>query len=294
MNNIAVDFHMHSTASDGALAPEELAYLLHELGILYAALTDHDTMFWVERMMSSLKTIGSKLELFPWVEITTHYKQKTLHLLAYGMDSENTELADFLTRQKDARRDRAVQIMERLNTLLENERKKVIPIEEILALETEWPITRPDIARYLIENKYVKTHQEAFDRWLIQCDVPLQTTNIFDTTRFVRDIWWVPILAHAFAPWISLNSLTKEVSEQFRILMELKASWLQWVETYYQGHEFDTGLDWISSNIAIADSLKLTTTGGSDFHGGGKWAAPLPWITMPERRVDGFLELLHR
>jgi len=192
MKNIAVDFHMHSTTSDGALTPEELAYLLHELGIVYAALTDHDTMLWVERMIAFLKSIGSKLELFPWVEITTHYKQKTLHLLAYGMDSKNTELADFLTRQKDARRDRAVQIIEGLNTLIMSESKlPTVPIQEILALETEWPITRPDIAKYLLQKWwYGDDFQDIFNKWLIRCDVPLQTSNIFDTTRFVRDIWW--------------------------------------------------------------------------------------------------------
>ncbi len=293
MDLIKADLHMHSrTGSDGALYAQELAYLLHELWLEYASLTDHDSVLWVELIREFLLQIGSNVKIIPWLEITTHYNQKTLHLLAYGIDPNSTELTDFLVRQKNARRDRAVQIVERLNVMLKNEWLRSIPLEDILALEWEWPITRPDIANYLLENGYVQNFQDAFTRWLVQCDVQLQSMDIYDTTRFVYELWWTPIIAHTFAPWISLNTVARDMSERVRLLMELKANWLQWVEVYYQWHENDPT---VSEKIALADSLWLLVTGGSDFHGGDKWAAPLPWWTeIPRWRFMRLLEWIMR
>ena len=37
------DLHLHSTASDGTLAPDELIALAAELGFTHLALTDHDS-----------------------------------------------------------------------------------------------------------------------------------------------------------------------------------------------------------------------------------------------------------
>ena len=39
-----VDFHCHSTASDGELPPAALLRLLAEDGVHLAAITDHDTL----------------------------------------------------------------------------------------------------------------------------------------------------------------------------------------------------------------------------------------------------------
>ena len=38
------DLHLHSTASDGTLAPDELIALAAELGFTHLALTDHDSV----------------------------------------------------------------------------------------------------------------------------------------------------------------------------------------------------------------------------------------------------------
>ena len=38
------DLHLHSTASDGTLEPDELVALAAEMGFTYLALTDHDSV----------------------------------------------------------------------------------------------------------------------------------------------------------------------------------------------------------------------------------------------------------
>ena len=39
-----IDFHLHTTASDGQYTPAEIVYLAHKLGIEKIAITDHDTL----------------------------------------------------------------------------------------------------------------------------------------------------------------------------------------------------------------------------------------------------------
>ncbi len=43
-HDISVDLHMHSTASDGALSPQDLVRHAHANGVQMMALTDHDTV----------------------------------------------------------------------------------------------------------------------------------------------------------------------------------------------------------------------------------------------------------
>jgi len=49
-----VDFHTHSTFSDGSLEPERLAVWLASRGARYAALTDHDTIAGCARFRAAL------------------------------------------------------------------------------------------------------------------------------------------------------------------------------------------------------------------------------------------------
>ncbi len=42
---IKIDFHTHSTSSDGLMSPKEVVERAYQNGVKYLALTDHDTVF---------------------------------------------------------------------------------------------------------------------------------------------------------------------------------------------------------------------------------------------------------
>ncbi|MBP9779192.1 PHP domain-containing protein [Candidatus Gracilibacteria bacterium] len=285
------DFHMHSTYSDGTLTVSQLFEVLNDIGVDYFSITDHDTIGSCKEL-SQLN--GNKGAIgIPGIEITTHYQGKILHLLAYGFDSGNSEFLQFLDQQRFARRERAVNIVAMLNQDLENEGKIPIPIDEILKLEIEGPITRPDIANYLINIGYAVSFQEAFDKWLKKYDLPLVTSDITKSIEIVREIGGVAVLAHAFAPRVSLQAITQDTTRQVEILLELKKAGLQGLEIYFSNYEKDTN-GRISNNINKADGLNLLVTGGSDFHGGGKTNSTLPGILIPHHRVQKFLDEVYK
>lgn len=281
MDSINVDFHSHSTFSDGAFTPQELCNLMNDAWVKILSITDHDSMW------AFMQSIETNISILPWIEITTHYSWKTLHVLAYGLNPNSHDVNTFLQRQRISRRERAMRITDLLNHDLENEWFMTIPHDVILWLEIEWPITRPDIAKYLMSIGYISSFHEAFDRWLGKYDVPVESWSINEVLSIVNDNRWKTILAHPFAPHVSLKTITSDVSYQIELLLEFRKQGLH-------------GIEWFISDISnnthghIVEQLHwdnwFLVTGWSDFHGGNKTTVLLPGISMPKNYVDEFVD----
>ncbi|MFW6437989.1 MAG: PHP domain-containing protein, partial [Armatimonadota bacterium] len=80
--SIRVDFHCHTSFSDGALTPRELAEALIADGVRYAAVTDHDTLSGQDAFHRAASRRG--IGYVTGVEITTQYEGREAHLVAYG------------------------------------------------------------------------------------------------------------------------------------------------------------------------------------------------------------------
>ena len=52
------DLHLHSTASDGTLEPDELVALAAEMGFTHLALTDHDSVEGISRAQDAARDCG--------------------------------------------------------------------------------------------------------------------------------------------------------------------------------------------------------------------------------------------
>ncbi len=85
-----VNLHCHSVFSDGELTPEALAERLASAGVVYAALTDHDSIEGLARFHTALKR--RNIGFLAGVEISTQYRGREIHLLAYGFDVHHKEL----------------------------------------------------------------------------------------------------------------------------------------------------------------------------------------------------------
>ena len=98
---IRVDFHCHSSLSDGALAPEALADLLANAGMAHAALADHDTLDGLDPFRKRLASRG--VGFLTGVEITVQWRGREAHLLAYGIDPDHAELRATLAAIRQSR-----------------------------------------------------------------------------------------------------------------------------------------------------------------------------------------------
>ena len=78
------DFHMHSTCSDGNLAPSELVRYAKKRNVDIIALTDHNNCDGLDEAIEEGKKIG--VIVAPGVELSTKYKENRVHVLGYFKD----------------------------------------------------------------------------------------------------------------------------------------------------------------------------------------------------------------
>ena len=82
-----VDYHTHSTASDGSLPPAELAALAGKRGVAAIALTDHDTVAGVKDFLAEGKKYPDT-EFIPGVELSSLYGSREIHITGLYVDTE--------------------------------------------------------------------------------------------------------------------------------------------------------------------------------------------------------------
>ena len=77
------DLHLHSTASDGVYAPEELVRRAAQAGFDTLALTDHDSVAGIAQAREAAQALH--VRLIAGVELSCG-AQKEIHVLGYGVD----------------------------------------------------------------------------------------------------------------------------------------------------------------------------------------------------------------
>lgn len=122
------DFHVHSTASDGALTPEELVLFAKKRNLDIIALTDHNTIAGTGKAVEYGNINGVKV--IPGLELSTRYKGIRIHILGYfNYDIYNNEL--FIDTINNIKKGNISYIKKRFRDILTLDRgSKKISIEE--------------------------------------------------------------------------------------------------------------------------------------------------------------------
>jgi 3',5'-nucleoside bisphosphate phosphatase len=153
---VRVDFHQHTTVSDGVWTPEALFAYLRDTGIEVFSVTDHDTM--------DAYPVAADLaeRVIPGMEVDTKCDGATAHLLVFGITDPRAPLLERLRVQRDARRERMLEMLLRLRGAgLE------VTMADVLAQAgSAASLGRPHLARALVRLGVVPDVQAAFDRYL--------------------------------------------------------------------------------------------------------------------------------
>jgi len=122
---------------------------------------------------------------------------------------------------------------------------------------------RPHIADYLVRKGIVRTRQEAFDKYLVKCDVPKYPLYIEEASRLVRNAGGKLVLAHPNDPHgTSLVTLTKSLPKQTEIIEESMMPYIDGVECWHSRNDVQT----TDHYVKFAKKHGLIMTGGSDCH----------------------------
>jgi len=156
---IEVDLHLHSNYSDGKYSIPKVIELAIDKGLKVISITDHDTIDGVQE--ASFLAEAKGIQNIPGVEVSSEIEGQEIHILAYFIDINNSDLKVYLQKFKEERLKRAERILSKLKKLGVN-----LTIEEVLQFSESKPITRPHIAFALIKKKIVKSYYEAFQKYL--------------------------------------------------------------------------------------------------------------------------------
>lgn len=241
-----VDLHMHSTASDGARTPEEVAAAAHAAGLAAIALTDHDTVAGVNPARAAGARLG--LRVITGVELSAEDEAREIHIL--GLHLERLELIEVaMTEFRATRIDRARRMVEELNRL-------GIPVttESVFAQAGGGAVGRPHVARAVVAGGWAADPREVFDRWLGNgkpANVPKQRLDVSDAIRLIHDAGGLAIVAH---PGVDCNRTRIE---------RLVSLGLDGLEVRHPSHSADE----TRRLGAMVEHFRLVPSGGSDWHG---------------------------
>ncbi len=248
-----IDLHVHSRFSDGLCTPEALVERASETALSALALTDHDTLAGVPRFLAAAAAAG--LRAVSGLELSVDYGETTVHLLGYGCDPGDAGLQSALVRVREGRHRRNVEILSRLSRL-----GCAITWPDVLARAGDPTVVgRPHFAAVLAAKGYARGHRDAFTRYLgrgAPAYVERDRLEPEAAIARIRGAGGVAVLAHPGLCGLSDDSLREFVRR-------LADGGLGGLEAWHPSH----GRRQVELFVALAASLGLITTGGSDFHG---------------------------
>ena len=250
-NKLKLDFHMHSTSSDGTYTPQELIELGEKSVITHMALTDHDTIDGVREFQSA----KSDIVAIAGVELSIKYDGNgQLHVVGLFLDIDNNKLTALLKFMQEHRGNRNSIILSKLSDLL----KEDIQMDDI-ADENSSIIGRPHIAKYLIKRGYASSISEAFDKYLGKGGLiyaPKETIVLREAVDCIKSAGGVAIVAHP-------SKLKLTGDDYIETIKGFANDGIDAIEVFSSHSKIED----IPFYIDVTKRFNLAFSGGSDFHG---------------------------
>ncbi len=266
-----IDLQVHSTASDGAVAPGEIPALAASVGLVAFALTDHDTVDGIAAATAAAAPLG--VEVIPGVELSAISGGVEVHLLGLHLallDTMSTRLRE-LRGDREARARAIVRALQGAGLAITD--------DDVLRAANGAAIGRPHVAAALVARGHVRDRREAFDRWLGAGRPAYIAKPEFRAADAIALIH----AAGGLAVWAHPGPLGRSEAVQ-----ALAAVGLDGIEVRHPSHNVEDQ----RRLQALADHFGLVPSGGSDWHGEmtgrrtlGVMQVPPAWLDLQRARL---------
>ena len=250
MAGVRIDLHVHSNASDGTDAPAEVMRRAAAAGLGVVALTDHDTQAGLAEARAALP---DGLTLIPGMELSCQLAGRSVHLLGYLFDEQDPALRAETAQIRDDRVYRARAMVDKMRALGAG-----VTWEQVAAIAGDAVVGRPHLARALAAAGAVASPADAFTAdWIAdggRAFVDRYAPDLARAVGLVRAAGGVPVLAHPRSPGYEIPD---------EVIVGLAGAGLGGIEVFHFDHDRSQRL----RLTALAQSLDLIMTGGSDDHG---------------------------
>lgn len=248
-----IDLHVHTLYSDGELSPDELIGLAEKNNVGILAFTDHDTIEGVKNITYNSKNI----QIINGIELSAKVDVGTMHILGYGIDTENQDLNNKLVELRDNSVNSVLSVIEQIK----KDYNIFFTYEELKELiNANHNLGRPDIAKLLIKKGYAKNVREAFEKYLIDAYNKIggrkKGISYCECIDLILKSNGIPVLAHP-------KTLLLDDKELLHLLKDMISCGLIGIEAYHSTHTKED----VEKYLKIANELGLVISGGSDYHG---------------------------
>jgi predicted metal-dependent phosphoesterase TrpH len=272
-----MDFHCHSTFSDGTLTPTQLVVTAKSFGLKGLALTDHDNADGV----GEFKEAGRKRGFVAvgGVELSVNFSGIT-HVLGLETAVDPDKRFDLdlsvLKKHRSQRNDAIFAKLADLGVRLSRDR--------LLELSDGAVMGKPHFALALVESGYARDKEDAFHKYLRR-GRPAYAEKIrlgsAEAIRILLDADLAPVLAHPKSLGLSREDFVPAIKK-------LKENGLVGLEVYHPSHDPEE----VGFFMEMAGENDLVPTCGSDYHGANK-NIPLNWVIENSDIEFGALEKLN-
>ena len=277
-----IDLHIHtSTGSDGNLSVEDVFREASQRNLALMSITDHDSIDAQARAIALSREYGIAYITGVELNVTFRYPGRSVSLdfLGYRFDISNRALTDKLQLMRERREARASQIMEKLNIEFAKENIPGFTGADLVAMQAgvDGALGRPHIADYLIAKGIVSDRQEAFDRYLVRCDVPKYPLPLAEASALVRNAGGLIALAHPNDPnGTSLVSVSTDLAKQTKLIEEYMLDCIDGIECWHSRSDAATTTHYIE----FARKHHLLMTGAVIAIKSPFFSAPCLYLTL--------------
>jgi 3',5'-nucleoside bisphosphate phosphatase len=247
-----VDFHCHSTISDGVLQPAAVVARAAANGVDLLALTDHDNLAGVDEAAAAASEAG--IRLVPGVEISVSWRSTTIHVLGLGVDPHDATLNAGLESIRAGRAGRSQRMAESLAGI------GIHGALEGAARFAHNPqvLSRTHFARFLVEQGISPDVHSVFDHYLVRGKpgfVPHEWSSLAQAVSWILAAGGIAVAAHPARYRLGKRAL----DEFFTAFQALGGSGIE-VCSGSQTREQDQEM------ARVARRFGFLASTGSDFH----------------------------
>ena len=278
-----IDFHMHTTNSDGENTPEEVIQLAKDAGLAVIAITDHNKFTYTECIHAG------DLDVIPGIEFSAEYKVPAwnddtaeVHIVGIFPDGVNGEAFDDIFININEGKEAYVRaILDDLKS-----RDIDISMDEVRKAQGKCDhIGRHQIAQVLINKGYAGNTDEAFDKYIgnfspyyIPSTRYIHYASMKVIVKRIREEGGIPILAHPYGYLMNADEMEKLIAD-----FKQAAGNIAGMEVYYEQYIGD--LSRMEFLKLMQNKYGLLASAGSDRHGPGQTFASCGDISLYEKMV---------
>ena len=254
-----IDLHTHTVASDGELTPSQLVKKAKQLKISYLAKTDHDTVNLMREFLIAGKKY--KIHTIPGIEISSQYKNKSVHIVGLNIDYRNKNLIKYTVDYTKIRQQRAEKIIIKLKKLdwyidYKQIQRQLIGRPHLALSVIKHPKNKK---RLLKEFGHLPTFSEFIKKYIIPgkpAYIPKSKhISITQTIKLIHQANGLAILAHPYAK--------KNEIKHFNIFIENLSKFnFDGIEVYSPKHTIND----TKKLIKLAHQHNFFISCGSDYH----------------------------